>query len=81
MTINNLSSLFYRFIPILEPDYAVSKIMTAILTDQKLLIMPRIFYFLQFFKTFLPSEATDYAFEKIGGNMMMAKFVGRQKVN
>jgi len=66
-----------RFIPILEQDYAVKMIMGAILSDQKLLIMPRIFYFMQFFRSMLPIDACDYIYEKIGGHSMMADFIGR----
>ena len=53
--------------------------MSAILSDQKLLIMPKIFYFMNFFRSMLPLEACDYLYEKIGGNTMMAEFVGRTK--
>lgn len=48
-------SLFCRFpllLPILEPEYAVNKIMNAILTNQRVLIMPKILYFLLIAKRF-----------------------------
>lgn len=65
----------------MEPDYAVDQIMGAILSNQKLLIMPRVFYFMNFFRSVLPIEACDYVFEKIGGHTMMSSWIGRQKVH
>lgn len=37
-------------VPYLKPEYVADKIVEAVLTDQKLLILPRIFYFAVLFK-------------------------------
>jgi hypothetical protein len=51
--------LFFRMIPFLEPDYVAEKVVEAVLTNQKLLMMPRSMYFLYALKGF---EFINYCF-------------------
>ena len=46
-------------IPFLEPDYVAEKVVEAVLTNQKLLMMPRSMYFLYALKGF---EFINYCF-------------------
>jgi hypothetical protein len=46
-------------IPFLEPDYVAEKVVEAVLTNQKLLMMPRLMYFLYALKGF---EFINYCF-------------------
>ena len=41
---------FLRIIPLLEPEYVADKIIEAVLTNQKVLMLPRIMYVAYFFK-------------------------------
>lgn len=66
-------------VPMLEQEYAVEKILSAILVNQKLLIMPRLFYLSTSLKNTLPTDVIDYVYEKLGGQTFMSKFVGRAK--
>ncbi len=54
----NIISIF-RMIPFLEPDYVAEKVVEAVLTNQKLLMMPRLMYFLYALKGF---EFINYCF-------------------
>ena len=49
----------FRMIPFLEPDYVAEKVVEAVLTNQKLLMMPRLMYFLYAIKGF---EFINYCF-------------------
>lgn len=42
-----------ELIPFLEPDYVAEKVIEAVLTDQKLLMAPRLMYFLYAIKGYL----------------------------
>ncbi|RNA05254.1 epidermal retinol dehydrogenase 2-like [Brachionus plicatilis] len=47
-------------IPELDPYYVADKIIEAILTEQKVLLIPKIMYFLYFFKTMISHETESY---------------------
>jgi len=67
-------------IPLLEPDYVADKIVEAILTNQKILFMPRLFYFLYAFKGMLSAEVARYfSLKLLKTSQLMDSFIGRQK--
>jgi all-trans-retinol dehydrogenase (NAD+) len=50
---NNFYLRFPSLLPILEPEEAVERIMNAILTNQRILIMPRMLYIFLYLKRFV----------------------------
>lgn len=70
-----------KYITILEPDYAADKIVEAILTNQKVLYMPRLIYPLIALKGLLPVEAAIYLGDSLGALDAMNTFKGRQPQN
>lgn len=62
---------------ILEPEYAVNEIISAILTNQEVLILPKIFYPLLVMKAILPTPAYNHFYVSLGGDEGMNEFVGR----
>lgn len=71
---------FKFMLPILKPEYASSKIMEAILTDQEVLFMPRFLYWGNLFRFLLPVSLMDEVSEALGVSDAMDHFVGRQPV-
>lgn len=65
-------------IPILKPEYVVGRIMEAVLTNQLLLIMPRIGYPLLALKSLLPLRAVTELYATFGGFDFMNDFKGRK---
>ena len=66
-----------NLLPILQPDYAVTKIYNAILTDCELLIMPRFAYFLALNRAVFPVFMYDWVMNFLGVNDTMDDFKGR----
>jgi len=72
---------FPNLLPIVEPEYAVQKIMEAILTNQVQLLLPRLVYVLYGLKGMLPVKAQSLSNDFFGINHNMDNFKGRaQKV-
>ncbi|XP_014679125.1 PREDICTED: epidermal retinol dehydrogenase 2-like [Priapulus caudatus] len=69
---------FPNFCPVLEPDYAADKIMEAILTNQQMLIMPRVMYGLVAALALLPTEGHFHVADFLGTNRCMNSFKGHQ---
>jgi len=65
-------------IPMLEPDYVAKKTIDAILTNQRVLFLPRMLYFLYFIKSFLPVYAGIYMAEQMDVLKSMDSFTGRK---
>ena len=69
-------------LPYLEPDYVADKVVEAVLTDQKVLFLPRFMYFMYFFKSFTSDEvATYFSTNVLKTCQAMDNFVGRRKTN
>ncbi|CAB4004001.1 Epidermal retinol dehydrogenase 2 [Paramuricea clavata] len=68
---------FPFLLPILEPEVAVHKIMNAILTNQRILMMPRIMYILLIFKSILPQSSYILLSGFFGASSCMDDFKGR----
>lgn len=69
-----------ELIPFLDQEYVTDKIMEAILTDQRILFMPRLMYLIYFAKGFLPEQVMFYMADNIfKTNYGMDHFIGRAK--
>lgn len=70
---------FPRLLPILQPEYAVRKIVSAILTDQVYLYMPRSLYLILALKNILPSKLGVLLGDYLGALKCMDSFQGHGK--
>lgn len=70
---------FPLVLPIVEPEYAVKKIMEAVLTNQQMLCFPFSVYILYALKGLLPTKASELSSAFFGANHGMNDFVGRSK--
>lgn len=68
-------------LPILEPEYAVRKIVDAILQENMYLYMPKFIYFIVFLKSFLPLKLGLLLGEYLGAFNLMDGFTGAKKKN
>lgn len=66
-------------LPILEPEYAVRKIVEAILQEQLYLYMPKFLYFIMFLKSFLPVKTGMLIADYLGVFHVMDGFTGPKK--
>lgn len=64
---------------LLEPEYAVDKILEAILTNQHMLCMPRMLYVFCAIKGLVPLSVYDRFAEMFGLHTSMEEFKGRNK--
>ncbi|KJE96023.1 epidermal retinal dehydrogenase 2 [Capsaspora owczarzaki ATCC 30864] len=76
-----VTTRFPLILPILKPDYAVAKILDAILTNQSILCMPRFVYLMPFAKSILPTQAMDAVVRLFGVSNSMDDFHGRSSAN
>uniref|UniRef100_A0AAV2JZ83 Uncharacterized protein n=1 Tax=Knipowitschia caucasica TaxID=637954 RepID=A0AAV2JZ83_KNICA len=68
-----------RIMPILDPEYAVRKILEAVLTDQVYLLLPRSMYLIAGLKSILSTKQGLLLGEYLGAFTMMDHFKGRNK--
>ncbi|CAI9155229.1 unnamed protein product [Rangifer tarandus platyrhynchus] len=68
-------------LPILEPEYAVRKIVDAILQENLYLYMPKFIYFMVFLKSFLPLKLGLLLAEYLGTFNVMDGFTDSRKKN
>ncbi|XP_062044462.1 epidermal retinol dehydrogenase 2 [Lepus europaeus] len=66
-------------LPILEPEYAVRKIVDAILQERVYLYMPKFLYFMMFLKSFLPIKTGLLICDYMGIFHVMDGFTGQKK--
>ncbi|XP_032982016.1 epidermal retinol dehydrogenase 2 isoform X2 [Rhinolophus ferrumequinum] len=66
-------------LPILEPEYAVRKIVDAILQEKLYLYMPRFLYIMVFLKSVLPLKMALLLAEYMGTFKVMDGFLGQKK--
>ncbi|XP_057646931.1 epidermal retinol dehydrogenase 2 [Chionomys nivalis] len=66
-------------LPILEPEYAVRKIVEAILQEKLYLYMPKFLYFIMFLKSFLPVKTGMLIADYLGVFHVMDGFTGPKK--
>jgi len=65
--------------PLLKPDYVCDQILTAVLTNQELLVMPKSLYGAVAFKALAPVKAQKLLARKSGISSSMDNFTGRSK--
>jgi len=70
---------FPSLLPILDPDYVVSRIMDGVLCNQEIVYLPRITYILAPLKHIMPVKVTTILGNFIGINCAMDSFRGRSK--
>ncbi|XP_021017268.1 epidermal retinol dehydrogenase 2 isoform X2 [Mus caroli] len=66
-------------LPILDPEYAVRKIIDAILQEQLYLYMPKFLYFMVFLKSILPIKTGILIADYLGVFHMTEGFTGQKK--
>ncbi|XP_040597426.1 epidermal retinol dehydrogenase 2 [Mesocricetus auratus] len=66
-------------LPILDPEYAVRKIVQAILQEKLYLYIPKFLYFIMFLKSFLPVETGLLIANYLGVFHVMDGFTGQKK--
>nr|XP_012629548.1 epidermal retinol dehydrogenase 2 [Microcebus murinus] len=66
-------------LPILDPEYAVRKIVDAILQEQLYLYLPKFLYFIVFLKSFLPVKTGLLIADYLGIFHVMDGFSGQKK--
>lgn len=70
-----------RFIPSLEPDYVAKRVVKAILTNQRQVMIGREMYLLPYLKSFMPVDAITPLFKFMGDDQAMTNFVGHSNKN
>ncbi|XP_030827596.1 epidermal retinol dehydrogenase 2-like [Camarhynchus parvulus] len=76
---DGVKSKWPRMLPVLDPEYVVERIISAVRQNQEIVLIPRILYFLLFFKSFLPVKATVLLLDYFGLIVIMNTFKGRPK--
>jgi len=66
-------------VPLLDPKYAASRIVDAVLKDQMVVIIPRLFYSMLFFKWLIPTMSGKCLIALLGADRSMDEFVGHSK--
>lgn len=70
---------FPSICPFMEVDYVVKKSITAILTDQYMLCLPRLVYFQAALKSLLPADSWIETCKFLGTMTFMDSFIGNKK--
>ncbi|KXJ27631.1 epidermal retinol dehydrogenase 2 [Exaiptasia diaphana] len=76
---DGVQTRFPWILPILEPEWAVDKMMDAIRRNQPIIYLPRILYFFFFLKGFLPCATFFTLSDFFGASNSMDNFKGRAK--
>ncbi|NXM87138.1 RDHE2 dehydrogenase, partial [Oenanthe oenanthe] len=74
-----VKSKWPRVLPVLDPEYAAERIISAVRQNQEMLFIPRIIYLFYFMKSFLPVKATVLLMDYFGILDIMSTFKGRPK--
>lgn len=62
-------------VPLLEPNYAVSRIIDAVLKDQMVLVIPRFFYLMLVMKQILPTWSGKCLVSLLGADKSMVSLL------
>lgn len=68
-------ALRFPILPPLKPEECVDGVMHAVLTNQKMIAMPRLMYLFYNVMTWVPHEAVVLLGEFCGSNQAMDKFI------
>lgn len=71
------ASKFAFLIPLLQPEYVARKIVEAVKTEQVVLWMPKIAYFVLPLSRLLPTAWYDFFLDIMGSTSSMKTFKGR----
>ncbi|PAA71539.1 hypothetical protein BOX15_Mlig009287g1, partial [Macrostomum lignano] len=71
-------SRFPRLLPVMNPDYVIDKMVQAILTNQELLVLPRLLYYTNIIHKMVPVSVSYKLLNFFGVFDSMAGFRGRQ---
>jgi len=63
----------------LKMDYVANKIVEAVRSNQYILVLPRLIYFLYYLQLFMPIDAALLSSKIFGFDKVMDDFTGRQK--
>ncbi|NP_001171786.1 epidermal retinol dehydrogenase 2-like [Saccoglossus kowalevskii] len=66
-------------IPMLEPDYVADKVVHAVQVNQRQLCIPKIMYFIAYFKTWMPVNAYIFLAKATNSYRTMDNYTGREK--
>jgi all-trans-retinol dehydrogenase (NAD+) len=70
-----------HLLPILDTDYVTERIISAVLTNQTIVIIPRLLYGMLIAKSILPTNSFYRLYKMFGGNNMITKdFEGRKEM-
>ncbi|ESO01126.1 hypothetical protein HELRODRAFT_175156 [Helobdella robusta] len=75
---HGVKTKFPKITPILKPEYVSHKIVKAILTDQVILVIPKIIHLLLMLKSLLPTRGFQAVCDFFEVNKDMASFRGRR---
>ncbi|XP_059142350.1 protein dhs-3-like [Physella acuta] len=70
---------FPNILPILNPEEVVDRIVNAVLTNQEMLIIPRVSYLFYYMKGLVPVKVQETMSRLFGVNDSMDEFLGRSK--
>ncbi|XP_070534814.1 epidermal retinol dehydrogenase 2-like [Ptychodera flava] len=73
------AGVYVNLFPPLDPQYVADKTLHAVLTNQKVIILPKLMYLLPFLKSWLPFECTVSLAQGMGFLDAMDSFIGHQK--
>ncbi|XP_054721802.1 short-chain dehydrogenase/reductase family 16C member 6-like [Uloborus diversus] len=71
---NGARSKLFNF---LEPDYVAERVISAVLCNQEIILMPRFFYVLNILKSMMPTKSLLALHGACGGTEAMNEFEGR----
>jgi short-subunit dehydrogenase len=70
-----------HLLPILDTDYVAEKIISSVLTNQTIVIIPKLLYGILIAKSILPTNSFNRLYKIFGGNNMITKdFEGRKEM-
>lgn len=74
-----VATKFSAILPLLCPEYVADKVMDGILTNQKMLVLPKLVVFFSLLKCIIPVKTQYYLGARMEITKAMDNFVGRQK--
>ncbi|KAL7984292.1 hypothetical protein Chor_002862 [Crotalus horridus] len=69
--------LWSHFLPIIDPEYAVERIVSGILRNERYIFIPRSLYLINVIKSITPAKSADLFYDYLGILQVMNKFKGR----
>ncbi|XP_039207377.1 epidermal retinol dehydrogenase 2 [Crotalus tigris] len=66
-----------HFLPIIDPEYAVERIVSGILRNERYIFIPRSLYLINVIKSITPAKSADLFYDYLGILQVMNKFKGR----